>query len=127
MEAFLSLIIAVLLSALISGFIIWIVSKLNLGLHVDSFGWAMLAGLLIGVINSLVMQFVPGTTGIIHFVVSLLVSAAVIFACGAMLKGLTVKGYVGALIAAVAISAVGILLLLVLVGGATVIEQATNP
>lgn len=83
MAAIPGLLIAVLISALVSGLIIWIVSKLDLGLHVDSFGWAML-------------------------------------------KGLTVKGYKGAVIAAVSIAVVGFLFVLVALGGASIVGQATG-
>lgn len=127
MEAMIGLIIGILLSALVSGFVIWVVSKFDLGLHVDSFGWAMLAGLLIGAATNAIMQLVPGGTGIVQLLINLVVSAAVIFACGSLLKGLTVKGFVGALVAAVAIAVVGYLLVLVVLGGAAVVGQAGTP
>ncbi len=126
MESLVGLIIGIGLSALVSGLIIWIVSKFNLGLHVDNFGWAMLAGLLIGLFTNLIMQVVPAGNDIVHVIVNLLVSAAVIFACGALLKGMTVKGFGGALVAAIAIAAVGFLLVMVLLGGAAVVGQTTS-
>ena len=126
MESLVGLIIGIGLSALVSGLIIWIVSKFNLGLHVDSFGWAMLAGLLIGLFTNLIMQVVPAGNDIVHVIVNLLVSAAVIFACGALLKGMTVKGFGGALVAAIAIAAVGFLFVMVLLGGAAVVGQTTS-
>ena len=110
METFAGSITGLLVNAVISGAIIWVVSQLNLGLHVASFGWAMLAGVLIGVFTSLIMSVVPPSTGIIQFAVSLVVSAAVIFAWGRLLRGLTVRGYQGALIAAVSIAAINLLL-----------------
>jgi putative membrane protein len=127
MESLLGLIIGIAISAVVSGLIIWIVSKLGMGLHVDNFGWAMLAGLLIGLATNLIMQVVPAGNDIVHIVVNLVVSAAVIFACGSLLKGMTVDGYGGALIAAVAIAVVGFLLALLVIGGATVVGGATNP
>lgn len=127
MGAILGLLIAVLISAFVSGLIIWIVSKFDLGLHVDSFGWAMLAGLLIGAITNAIQQFVPATNSVIQIVANLVISAAVIFVCGALLKGLTVRGYAGALVAAVSISVVGFLLLLVLLGGASIVGQVAAP
>ena len=126
MEAIVGLLIAVLLSAVISGFIIWVVSKFNLGLQVDSFGWAMLAGMLYGALNSVVMLLIPDTNGIVRFIVNLIVSAAVLFACGALLKGLTVRGFAGALLAAVSIAVVSFLLLVVVLGGLIAIGQAGN-
>ncbi|MGD8808791.1 MAG: phage holin family protein [Gammaproteobacteria bacterium] len=127
MGAILGLLIAIVISAFISGLIIWVVSKFDLGLHVDSFGWAMLAGLLIGAITNAIQQFVPATSGVVQILVNLLITAAVIFGCGALLRGLTVRGYAGALVAAVSIAVVGFLLLLLLVGGASLVGQAVNP
>ena len=123
MGALVGLIIAIVIGALVSGLIIWIVSKFNLGLKVESFGWAMVAGLLTGVVTNLIMQVVPAGNEIVHLAVNLMVAAAVIFACGALLKGMTVDGFGGALIAAVAISVVGYLLALIVAGGASVIGQ----
>ena len=125
MEALVGLVIGVVLSALVSGLIIWIVSKLNLGLHVDSFGWAMLAGLLIGLATNLITQVVPAGNEIVQLVVNLVIAAAVIFACGSLLKGMTVNGLGGALLAALAIAIIGFLLLLVLLGGLAALGQAT--
>jgi putative membrane protein len=123
MDALVGLILGIIIASLLSGLIIWIVSKFNLGLHVASFGWAMVAGLLIGVATNLIMQVVPAGNDIVNIVVNLVVSAAVIFACGAMLKGVTVNGFGGALIAAVAIAVIGFLIDLVFVGGAAVVGQ----
>ena len=127
METLIGLIIGIVLSAVISGLIIWIVSKLGLGLNVDSFGWAMLAGLLIGLATNLIMQVVPAGNDIVTVVVNLVVTAAVIFACGSLLKGMTVNGYGGALLAAVAIAIGGFLLALLVIGGANVVGGAANP
>ena len=125
MESLVGLIIGIILSAFVAGLIIWIVSKLNLGLRVDSFGWAMLAGLLIGLATNLIMQVVPAGNDIVHIVVNLVVTAAVILACGSLLKGMTVNGFGGALLAAVAISIVGFLLALVLLGGLAALGGAS--
>ena len=118
MDTVVGLIIGILLAAFVSGVIIWIVGKLNLGLQVDNFGWAMLSGLLIGFLTNLIMKFLPGTEGLVHAVVYLVVSAVAIFISGAILKGMTVKGYTGALVAAVGIAVVNFLLLFIILGGA---------
>mgnify|MGYP001818136561 FL=1 len=125
MEALVGIIIGILLSAVVSGLIIWIVSKLNLGLQVENFWWAMLAGLLIGLFTNLVMRVVPIGNDLIHLIVNLVVSAGVIFACGALLKGMTVKGFGGAILAAVAIAIVGFALVTLGLGGAAMVGQAT--
>ena len=126
MEALIGLIVGIAISAVISGFIIWVVSKLKLGLHVDSFWWAMAAGLLIGAATNVITHFVPIGNEIVQVIVNLVVAAAVIFACGSLLKGMTVDGFSGALLAAVAIAVVSFLLLLLLLGGAAVVGQAGN-
>ena len=116
METLVALIVGILIFALISGIVIFIVGKLNLGLKVDSFVSAMIAGLFIGIVAGLVDMFVPGTTGIIGAVIDLVIAAAVIYLAGMVLKGLVVDGFVGALVAALAIAVIGWLLAMVLGG-----------
>ncbi len=118
MEALIGLVIGIAISAVISGTVIWIVSKLNLGLKVDSFLWAMGAGLLIGAATNLLTHLVPLGNDILQVIVNLVVAAVVIFACGSLLKGMTVDGFTGALIASVAIAVISFLLLIVVLGGA---------
>lgn len=125
MEAIIGIIVGVVLSAVIAGVIIWTVSKLNLGLHVESFGWAMAAGALIGVATNVIMKVIPASNDIFHLVTNLVVSALVIYASGALLKGMTVKGYGGALLAAVGIAVVSYVLVLIVLGGAFIIGQTT--
>lgn len=116
METFVGLIVGILIYAVIAGLIIFIVGKLNLGLKVDGFGSAMIAGLFIGIVNGLVDMFVPGTTGLIGAVIDLVLAAVVIYVAGAVLKGLVVEGFVGAIVAALAIAVIGYLLAMLLGG-----------
>lgn len=116
MEAIIGLTIGILISAVASGVIIWLVSKLNIGLSVDGFGWAMLAGLFIGVITNLLNLLVPGMNGILTAVIHLVISAGVILLAGKLFSGVKVDGFKGALVTAVAIAVVGFVLALVLVG-----------
>ncbi len=125
MEAMIGIIAGVVLYVVVSGVIIWTVSKFNLGLHVESFAWAMAAGALIGVATNVIMNVIPANNDILHLVTNLVVSALVIYACGALLKGMTVKGYGGALLAAVGIAVVSYLLVLIVLGGAFIIGQTT--
>ena len=111
-EVLVGLIIGILIAAVISGVIIWLVGKLNIGLTVKNFGWAMLAGLLIGVLTNIVNQFVVNRGGAVGFVVQLVISALVILASGKMLSGFTVDGFKGALFAAMAIAIIGFLMTL---------------
>ena len=118
MEVIIGLVIGVLISAVISGFIIWLVSKFNIGLTVDNFGWAMLAGLFIGFFTNLIMQVLPGQGGIVTAVVQLLVAAAVIVVAGKLFSGVKVDGYSGALVAAVIMALVSFGLAMLLTGAA---------
>jgi len=106
------LIIGIVVAALVSGFIIWLVGKLNVGLTVKNFGWAMLAGLLIGILTNIANSFVKDFGGAVGFIVQLVISALVIMACGKMLSGLQVNGFKGALFAAMAIAVIGFLITL---------------
>jgi len=108
-------IIGILIATVFSGIIIWLVGKLNVGLTVKNFGWAMLAGLLIGVLTSIANLFVKDFGGAIGFAVQLVVSALVILVCGKILKGLSVDGFKGALFAAMVIAIIGFLITLVAV------------
>lgn len=116
MEAIIGLIIGILIGAVISGAIIWLVSKLNIGLSVDSFGWAMAAGLFIGALTNVFNHMLPGMNEFITLVVHLVISAGVILLAGKAFSGVNVKGFKGALIAAVAIAVVGFILTLLLAG-----------
>ena len=104
MEVMIGLILGILIAAVISGAVIWLVGKMNLGLSVDSFGWAMLAGLFIGVISNLILHFTPQRDGVIGATINLIVSAAVILLAGKTLSGVKVEGYSGALLAAFAMA-----------------------
>lgn len=113
MEVLVGAVIGLLIGAVISGFVIWVVGKLNIGLTVEGFGSAMIAGLVIGFGITLVRMVIPESGGLIGAVISLVIAAVVILAAGKILSGLTVKGFGGALAAAVAIAVVYYLLALV--------------
>ena len=94
-------VIGILLGALISGFVIWIVGKLGLGLEVSGFGAAYIAAIVIAVISWLVTWLLSalnitiggGLLGaIIHFVIAALVlmfSARIVPGCAS--KALSVR------------------------------------
>ena len=109
------LIIGILIGALIGGLIIWIVGKLGLGLEVSGFGPAFIAAIVIAVLNGLVAWLLGALnltigTGIVGAIIHLVIAAVVLLAAGNFVKGLVVKGFIGALVAALAIAAVGWLL-----------------
>lgn len=110
MEVIVGIVIGLSLGALFSGAIIWVVGKLGLGLSVDHFGWAALAGLMIGLVISGLQTFVVPLSGIVDAIVHLLISAVVILGAGKLLKGFTVNGFGGALVAALAIAGISYLI-----------------
>jgi putative membrane protein len=108
-------IFGIVIGLFIFGFIIWVVSKLGLGLHVDNFLSAIIAGGVIAIlthlINLLLAAIGIGTgVGIIGAIVSLIIAAIVLLLSDRLLRGLRVDGFTGALVAAVAIAVIRFLL-----------------
>lgn len=103
-----------LVSLVLYGLIIWIVGRLGLGLEVDGFVPAFLAALVIAILNYLIIWLFRstslGATGWWGSLVSLIVAAIVLYTAGAWIKGMRVKGFVGAIVGAVAIGVVAWLL-----------------
>ncbi len=106
------LIVGILITTLLAGLIIWIVGKLGLGLEVSGLGTAFLAALVVAVVSALIawlwglMGYSPGG-GLAGAIIHLLVTATVLLFADRVVPGLKVKGFTGALIAAVAIGVVG--------------------
>ena len=105
-------IIGILLGAVVTGLIIWIVGKLGLGLEVSGFGPAYVAAIVIAVLNGLIVWLLGalGVTiggGILGVIIHLVIAAIVLIAAGNFVKGLVVKGFSGAIVGAVAIALVG--------------------
>ena len=110
-----NLVITIVIGGLISGLIIWIVSKLGLGLVVDGFLNAFIAAIIIAMVGGLV-EWLLGVLGIsigggwlgaiLHFIIG----AVVLLISDRLLKGFRVTGFVGALIAAIAIAVIDFLL-----------------
>jgi putative membrane protein len=115
----LGIIVGILIGALVTGLIIWIVGKLGLGLEVDGFGPAYIAAIVIAVVGGIVMWLLGllGITiggGLVGAIVHLVIAAVVLLISGRIVSGLRVKGFIGALVAAIAIGAVGWLITLLL-------------
>ena len=108
MGALLGLIIAMVIGVVFNALIIWIVSKLNLGLRVSGFGGAILAAIVIAVV-SWVIHWLLGLVGItiagglVGAIVALIIAAVVLQISDKFLANLEVEGFVGAIIAAIAI------------------------
>jgi putative membrane protein len=110
--------IGILIAAVFGGLIIWIVGKLGLGLEVDGFVPAFIAAIIIAVVANLInwLLGVLGITiggGFLGALVHLVIAAVVLMIAGNLVPGLRVKGFAGALVAAIAIGVVGWLIGLV--------------
>ena len=107
----LATLLGILLALVLAAVVIMIVSKLNLGLTVDGFGPAIIAAAVIAIVGGLI-YWLLGVLGItigggwLGAIINLLIAAVVLLTAGRMLKGLKVNGFVGALVAAIAIGVV---------------------
>jgi len=105
-----SLIVSILLGILLYALAIWVVGRLKLGLTVSGFGPAIVAAVVISVLSWLVVWLLGtlglGFGGFLGAVVNLVIAALVLMFAGNMVKGLKVKGFVPALIGAIAIAVV---------------------
>ena len=116
-----SLLLIVVIGGRISSLAIWLVSKLGLGLEVDSFVTAFIAAIVIAAVGGLV-EWLLGVLGItigggwLGAIAHFIIGAIVLLISGRLLEGLRVAGFVGALIAALAIAVIDFLLGLLLVG-----------
>ena len=127
------LIIGILISAVISGFLIWIEGWLGLGLTVSGPIPAFLAGCAIAVVGGVVtwllsLRGLKITNGLLRAIVNVLLGAVVLLIAGQFMAGLTVDGFSGALLASVVIGIVSWLLSLILrrVNQAAAREQETG-
>jgi putative membrane protein len=108
---FLGLIVSVVIAALLSGFVIWIVGKLGLGLEVSGFGPAFIAAIVIAVVSGVIYWLLglfglaPGG-GWLGALISLIIAAVVLMISDRFVAGMKVNGFVGALVAAIAIGVV---------------------
>ena len=115
MNWILSIVIAVVVYAIV----IYIVSRLGLGLTVANFTSALIAGAVIAIVAWLVWWLlgaigIGGGSGLIAAIVNLVVAAVILLIADRFVPGMKVNGFVGALIAAVAIAVVAWLIGLLL-------------
>ena len=110
---FVGIIIGLLIGALFSGFILWIVGKLGWGLEVDGFLPAYLAAILIAIISWVLFWLLSvlgletlGVTGLLNALIHLVVAAVVLMIAGNFISGLRVKGFSGAIVGAIALAVV---------------------
>lgn len=114
MGEILSLIVVILLNALV----LWIVGKLGLGMSVAGFAPAIVAAIVIALVSWVVLWLLGAlgmnmSGGWWGALVSLIVSAVILMISGSLLPGFAVDGFVGALVAAIAIAIVAWLVNLV--------------
>lgn len=110
----LGVIIGILIGAIFSGLVIWIVGKLGLGLEVSGFGPAYIAAIVIAVVSWIVIWLlgllgISLGVGLLAAIVHLVIAAIVLMVAGNFVKGLEVKGFTGALVGAIALAIVGFL------------------
>jgi putative membrane protein len=114
-----SLILGIILSAALGGLVIFIVSKLNMGLSVTGFGAAFIAAIVIAIVSG-VVSWLLGLLGIsiggglLGAIISIIVAAVVLMISDKFVPGMKVNGFGGAIIAAIAIGVVTWLVSLVL-------------
>ena len=111
MNTFLPLLVVTAVIGLISGFVIWIVRKLRLGLDVHGFGSAFIAGIVIAVVAMIITMLLgfaglQDSNGLIGGLVHLVISAIILMISDRLLPGLKVAGFTGALVASIVIGAV---------------------
>lgn len=116
----LSLILGVIIAILVSAVVIYIVGRLNLGLSVANFTSAIIAAIVIGLVTGVIVWLLGllgislGGPGLWAGLVSLIVAAVVLLISDRFVAGMKVSGFVGAIVAAIAIGVVNWLILWVL-------------
>ncbi len=103
--------VGILLALVAAAVVIFIVSKLNLGLTVDGFGPAIIAAAAIAIVGGVIFWLL-GALGItigggwLGAIINLIIAAVVLLVSDRFVKGMKVNGFVGAIIAAIAIGVV---------------------
>lgn len=112
-------IVALVIGIVLNALVIWIVSKLNLGLRVSGFGGAVLAAVVISLVNFVLALLLTAAGisvggGILGPLVTLIVAAVVLLISDKILPSLKVSGFWGAILAAIAMGVVNWLIHLLL-------------
>jgi putative membrane protein len=113
------IVLSIIIGILVNALIIWIVSKLNLGLTVKGYTGAIAAAIVIAIVAWVVAWLLGlvGITiggGILGAILTLIVAAVVLLLSEKFLPGLEVRGFTGAIVAAIAMAVVGWLVFWVL-------------
>ncbi len=96
----------------VSAIVIFVVGKMNFGLTVKSFGSAIMAAIVIALVAGVIVWGlgffgITLTGGWLAAIVNLIVAALVLLIADKFLSGMEVHGFMGAIIAALAIGVVG--------------------
>ena len=102
-------VIGIMIVAVFSSVIIWIVGKLGFGIEVSGFQAAFLAAVVISILAALanwLLKLVGFTlpSGASGAIIHLIVAAGFLYSAGNLVPGLKVKGFTGALIGALSIA-----------------------
>ena len=124
------ILISIIINMLVFAVVIYVVAKLNLGLSVRGFGTAFIAAIVISVVAAFI-NWLLGVLGIkismngslLNIIIYLIVTAIILLISDRLLTGFAVNGFVGAVIATIAIAIVSWLVSLLL--GALGINFAT--
>ena len=106
-----NVLIVIVIATIVSALVIWTVSSLNLGLSIRGFGSAFIAAIVIAIVGTIVVFILaaiglPNPGGIIGLIERLIISAVVLMLSDKLLPGMTVHGFKGAIIAALAIGVI---------------------
>lgn len=103
-------IIGILIGTIFNAIVLWIVGKLGIGITIEKFGTAFVAALIIAVIGVLTANLTKGMEGAMGkfggTVLHIVFSAAIILLVDKIMPGMKAKGFLGAVIAAIAIGVV---------------------
>ena len=107
----LSTLLSIIIGLVLYAVVIYIVSRLGMGLTVANFTSALIAGAVIAIVSWLVWWLlgllgIGNGSGLIAAIVNLVVAAVILLIADRFVPGMKVNGFVGALIAAVAIAVV---------------------
>jgi putative membrane protein len=105
------ILINIIIALVVTAVVLLIVDRLNLGLSVDGFGSAVIAALVIAIVGGVVLWLlgllgISVGGGLLGAIVYLVVAAVILLISDRFLPGLSVSGFVGAIIASIAIAVV---------------------
>jgi len=100
-----------LIALIVAAVVIFIVGRLNLGLTVSGFGAAIIAALVISIVGTIVLWLLSLFNltiggGWLGAIIYLVIAAIILMISDRFVPGMKVKGFTGAIVAAIAIGVV---------------------